>query len=288
MSAAAVIRSEGARRPGWVHPMLMCGIAITVGMVVVSLIAPYILPHSPTHPNVAHILDGPSWSHPFGTDESGYDVLARVLYAPRVDLLVALVATAGAVLIGVPIGLWVGFYTGWRGVRGATAFGIMRAMDTLQAFPVFVLALALVASSGRSVTNVILAIVFVNAPVFVRLVRADVLRIRERAHVDAAFLVGNSRFRIVRKHILPLSIGPVLVQFSVTAGFAILLTAGLSFIGAGVRPPTAEWGLMISAGSQTMITGAWWTSVFPGLFLGLAVLGLALAGDGIGKLVTRV
>jgi peptide/nickel transport system permease protein len=111
--------------------------------------------------------------------------------------------------------------------------------------------------------------------------RAEVLQVRERGHVDAAFLIGASRLRIAVRHILPLSTASTLIQFSVTAGFGILLTAGLSFVGAGVRPPTPEWGLMIASGAQYIITGAWWASVFPGLFLGIAVFALALIGEGV-------
>lgn len=292
MSASFALSPEARRRWfGWLvgkpgaRPLgLMVGLAIVVAMIIVSFASPLFLPYSPIDADPLNIDLRPSIDHPFGTDSSGFDVLARVLYAPRVDLLIALVSTVCAALIGVSLGLVVGMYEGWPRLKGAASYATMRAMDILQSFPVFILALALVAGGGRSATNVVIALIFVSIPVFVRLTRSEVLRVRERAHVDAAFLVGVSRRRIALRHILPLSLGPVLTQFSVTAGFAILLTAGLSFVGAGIRPPTPEWGLMISSGAPSIITGEWWPSVFPGLFLGLAVFALALVGDAIRKL----
>lgn len=292
MSASFALSPEARRRWfGWfvgkpgARPIgLMAGLAIVVAMIVVSFVSPLFLANSPIDADPLNIDLPPSMDHPFGTDSSGFDVLARVLYAPRVDLLIALVSTVCAALIGVSLGLVVGMYEGWPRLKGAASYATMRTMDILQSFPVFILALALVAGGGRSATNVVIALIFVSIPVFVRLTRSEVLRVRERAHVDAAFLVGVSRRRIALRHILPLSLGPVLTQFSVTAGFAILLTAGLSFVGAGIRPPTPEWGLMISSGAPSIITGEWWPSVFPGLFLGLAVFALALIGDAIRKL----
>lgn len=273
---------RGARPHG-----LLFGLTVIAAMLISSFVSPLFLKYSPTNADPFNISLPPSWDHPFGTDDAGFDILARVLYAPRVDLLIALVATLGATFVGVALGLMAGTFEGWGRVRGGASYTTMRAMDIFQSFPVFILALALVAGGGRSATNVVIALIFVNIPVFVRLTRSEVLRVRERAHVDAAFLVGASRTRIALRHVLPLSVGPVLIQFSVTAGFAILLTAGLSFVGAGIRPPTPEWGLMISSGAPLIITGSWWPSVFPGVFLGIAVFALALIGDAARRLPGR-
>lgn len=283
LEGRTIRRSSKQPRPAG----LILGLAIVGGLLILSVVGPLISPYSPVEADARAILQPPSAAHPFGTDSAGFDILTRTLYAPRIDLYIALVGTTGSVMLGVPLGLFAGFFAHWRGGWGIASEVVMRSMDILQAFPVFILAMALVAASGRSITNVILAIVFLNAPVFVRLIRAEILRIRNRAHVDAAFLAGNSRWRIASRHILPLSVGPVLVQFSVTAGFAVLLTAGLSFVGAGVRLPTPEWGLMVASGANGMVTGLWWVALFPGLFLGLSVFGLALIGDAIGKRVGR-
>jgi peptide/nickel transport system permease protein len=157
----------------------------------------------------------------------------------------------------------------------------MRVFDVSLAFPVFIFALALVAVLGASATNVILAMIFVNTPVFVWLTRSEVLSIRERPFVEAARCSGNGDLRIAFRHVLPNSLAAPLTQLSVVLGFSILLTAGLSFLGAGVPVPTPEWGLMVSQGASTMITGQWWTALFPGLALATAVLGFALVGDGL-------
>jgi peptide/nickel transport system permease protein len=154
----------------------------------------------------------------------------------------------------------------------------MRAADVLQAFPVFVFAIALVASLGQSIQTVVLAIAFVNAPIYLRLMRAQVMSIREMRYVEASLVAGLSDLQTILRHIVPNAIGPVLAQLSINIGWAILLTAGLSFIGAGVRAPTPEWGSMIAMGFQNVVTGQWWPSVFPGLALAITVFGFSLVG----------
>jgi peptide/nickel transport system permease protein len=151
----------------------------------------------------------------------------------------------------------------------------------VQSFPVFVLAMALVAVTGQKMSNVILVVAFLNAPIYMRLMRSGVLSARESTYVEAARCVGNSDSRIVFRHILPNVINPSITQASVNIGWAILLTSGLSFIGAGVPVPKAEWGAMIAVGAPTVITGEWWSSLFPGLAIAITVLGFALVGDGL-------
>jgi peptide/nickel transport system permease protein len=157
----------------------------------------------------------------------------------------------------------------------------MRAADVLQAFPVFVFAIALVASLGQSLQTVIIAIAFVNAPIYLRLMRAQVMAVRGMRFVEAAQVAGLSDFATITRHVIPNAIGPVLAQISVNIGWSVLITAGLSFIGAGVRAPTPEWGSMIAMGFQNVVTGQWWPSLYPGLALAITVFGFALVGSSI-------
>lgn len=260
---------------------IKAGLAILLIFFLAAILAPWIAPYDPTRSIPGARLLAPSGAHLMGTDGTGMDIFSRVIHAGRIDLFIGATAALLSIALGVPLGVFAGYHSGQRGVRGWVAESFMRLMDILQAFPVFVLALALVAALGASVTKVVLAIVFVNAPVFVRLTRAEVLSMRGKAYVDAARVMGQPAWRIAFRHLLPNSLTPSLIQGSVTAGFAVLLTAGLSFVGAGVSVPTPEWGVMISTGASSMITGQWWPATFPGLALGLAVFGFALFGDGL-------
>jgi peptide/nickel transport system permease protein len=256
------------------------------GMVVVliSLVAaaagPNVVPYDPTKATM-DITQPPSRQHLMGTDASGYDVFSRVVAATRIDLVIALAATAISMAIGTPLGGLAGFWSSSKGITRRASELILRLMDIIQSFPVFILALALVAVSGPSARNVIIGIAFVNIPVFLRLTRSAVLTTQHRAFVDAARVSGNSDLGIVFRHVLPNSLAPALVNASVTVGWSILLTAGLSFVGAGVRPPTPEWGAIIAQGSEQMVSGKWWISAFPGLALALTVFGYAVVGDGL-------
>ena len=216
----------------------------------------------------------PNLRHLFGTDETGMDIFTRVIYAARIDINIGLLGTLISLAIGIPIGMLVrGYYERMFGEV------VMRLADLVQAFPVFILAMALVAALGNKIENVILAIAFVNAPIYLRLVRTEVLSIKHRPFVEAARCGGLGNFGIMFRDLLPNSVRPALIQASVNVGWAILLTAGLSFIGAGVQVPTPEWGSMISIGASTIITGQWWASFFPGLAIMVTVLGFALFGD---------
>jgi peptide/nickel transport system permease protein len=207
--------------------------------------------------------------HWLGTDQSGLDVFSRLIAAPRTDITIALAGALLSLALGTILGLITGFYRHW-----STEI-VMRVSDVLQAFPVFITAMLLVTLSGRSVTNIVIALALVYTPIFVRLTRAEVMSQSTRGYVEAARAAGNRPWVIAVKHILPNSMVPALVQTSVTIGFAIILTAGLSFVGAGVRPPTPEWGLMISLGASQLILGEWWPSVFPGLAMTITVFGYA-------------
>jgi peptide/nickel transport system permease protein len=201
------------------------------------------------------------------------DVFSRVISAPRTDLSIALIATSLAVLIGSPLGVISGYS------RGALGEVIARGLDIVQTFPPFILAMAAVAMAGQDIRNVIVVLAATNAPMFARLLRTRVYALQEARFIEAATAVGNSEPRIIFYHLLPNAWQIVFIQFSVNVGWAILLTAGLSFIGAGVRVPTPEWGSMIAIGAPNIVTGEWWVALFPGLALGITVLGFAILGN---------
>jgi len=260
------------------NPGALLGFALIIIYLVMVFFAPLIAPYDPVTPT-SEFRSPPSRQHLFGTDPSGLDVFSRTIYAARTDLVIGLTGTLLSMLVGIPLGLVVGYYRGW-----AVSL-ILRLADLLQAFPVFVLAMAIVAVAGASATNVILVIGLLNSPVYIRLVRSEVLTFRERPVMEAAKCVGNSNARILRHYLFPNNIEAALVQASVNVGWAILLTASLSFIGAGVPVPTPEWGSMVSIGAAMMITGEWWAAFFPGVAIGFCVLGFALFGDAIRVLV---
>jgi peptide/nickel transport system permease protein len=263
------------------RPVFALGYVLVALIVVLAILAPLIAPYDPEQADATVTLLPPSSSHLLGTDISGMDVFSRVIYSARIDLLIAVAGTLFSLVVGMPLGLIAGYFSGTRGPWGWLSEGMMRAADVLQAFPVFVLAIALVAALGPSARNVIVAITFVNAPIYLRLMRTQALSLRERRFVDAARVSGSSEARIVIRHILPNSTSPAIIQSSVNVGWSVLLTAGLSFVGAGVRVPTPEWGSMIAVGSQNMITGQWWPALFPGIAIGITVLGFALIGDSL-------
>lgn len=260
------------------HKPFAAGLGIVVFSLVLLAIGPYIGPYDPLQEDFSAILTGPSGDHWFGTDVNGRDVLSRVLAAPRTDLLIAIVSTLLAASIGVPLGV---LATGTSRVGSTMGELLLRFMDVLQAFPVFILGLALVAAFGPSAVNVIIALVILQFPVFLRLTRSAAITVRGRTFVEAARVGGAGTFGILFRHVLPNSIAPAIVGASVAVAQAVLITAGLSFVGAGIRPPTPEWGQMISDGAKTMATGQWWPSVFAGVALGVVVLGYALVGDGL-------
>ena len=246
------------------------------GIVLVALLAPVIAP-DPNHITTTPALTSPSWAHLMGTDDTGRDILARVLDGARIDLLIAV---AGA-LLSFAIGSLAGLFLGY--VRGKGSELAMRVLDVVQAFPLLVLGLALVsflAPRFGVTAMLIVAVAFVSVPVFIRLVRSETLAVAEMPFVEAARAVGNPTWRIVLRHVLPNVVTSSLVQLTTTAGYAILTVGALSFVGVGVQPPRAEWGLMILQGAQVLVTGQWWPSIFPGISLFITVLSLHLMGEG--------
>jgi peptide/nickel transport system permease protein len=262
------------------RPGMVFGFVAIVINLILALVGPVLAPFPTQAPAGASVLppDGTFW---FGTDVSGMDIFSRVLAAPRVDLTIALVSTTIAFSSGVALGVLSGFFAAAKLLGRIASTAIMRTADIFQAFPLFVFALALVGFSGPSTCNVIMALAFLNIPFFLRLTRSAVLQVRSRTFVEASICAGNSELRVAFVHVMPNSVAPALVHFSTTIGFSILLTAGLSFVGAGVPPPTPELGLMIRVGAQNMMTGQWWTALFPGLALAVTVLAFSIFGDNL-------
>jgi peptide/nickel transport system permease protein len=261
-------------------------LVVFVLVLIIAAIGPFVAPYPPTFADPLQRLAPPSITHPFGTDENGIDVLSRLIAAPRTDVLIAVIATTLSLAVGAPLGVVAGYFEGAdrRAMRWISE-GTLRLLDVIQAFPVFILAMVLVAIRGTGPINVVFAVAFVNFPVFLRLVRSEILSLRERPYAEAAVALGNSELGVGFKHLLPNAWSTVLVQVSVTIGFAVLLTAGLSFVGAGVSPPTPELGAMIASGAKFMTIGQWWVAMFPGLLLGLIVFTFAVMGDIVGKLM---
>ncbi|MBI2880525.1 MAG: ABC transporter permease [Candidatus Tectomicrobia bacterium] len=261
------------------NPLWLTGYVIVGLGFALMIFAPLIAPFPPEAPNPFDTLQPPNLTHWFGTDATGMDVFSRVVWASRVDLSIAILGTVLSILLGVPLGVLAGFYRGW----GSAV--ILRMADLIQAFPVFVLALVLVALTGQKITNLVYVIAFVNMPIFLRLTRSSVLVLRNKPFVEAGRCMGKSEWNLAFTYILPNAYAPSLIQASISIGFAILLTAGLSFVGAGVRVPTPEWGSIISTGAENMVTGEWWISFFPGLAIAVFILGFALVGDSMKRLL---
>jgi peptide/nickel transport system permease protein len=255
------------------RPAALVGLILLALQIAAIIFAPLLATHSPVEADPLNSLQPPSLAHWFGTDVSGMDIYSRIIYATRVNLLISISAVAIAFAVGVPIGLLIGYY------RGTVSSLVMRVFDFIQSFPVFVLGMALVSVMGQEIWNVAIVLAVLFIPMFARLIRAEVLSLRERPFISAARCSGATDRSIMFRHILPNALTPAIVQISISIGMAVLLTAGLSFIGAGVRMPTPEWGVMVSSGAQQMILGVWWVSLFPGLAIVISVLCFALLGD---------
>ncbi|MEM6520895.1 MAG: ABC transporter permease [Cyanobacteria bacterium P01_C01_bin.70] len=238
-----------------------------------------IAPYDPLASNAAVALQPPSADHWFGTDQLGRDILSRVIVATRLDLGIAVIAVALSFLVGSLLGTCAGYFGGWSDRI------ISRCIDTLMAFPLFVLAMGLVAALGNTVTNIIYATAIINLPLYTRVVRSEILVRREAGFVEAARLTGNSEWRIMIRHLFPNVLPVMMVHISLNMGWAILNAAGLSFIGLGVQPPTAEWGIMVAEGATYIVSGEWWLALFPGTVLMLAVFCFNLLGDGLRDLI---
>ena len=253
--------------------------ALFLLIVLAALFGPFLVPHDPLASNTAFALKPPSATFWFGTDQLGRDMFSRVIVATRLDFTIAVSSVALVFLMGGLAGVASGFFGGW------TDRIVGRISDTIMAFPLFVLAMGIVAALGNTVTNIVIATAIVNFPLYVRVARAEANIRREAGFVQAARLSGNGEMRILLGHVLPNIMPIMIVQMSLTMGYAILNAAGLSFIGLGVRPPTPEWGIMVAEGAAFIVSGEWWIAFFPGVALMVAVFCFNLLGDGLRDIV---
>lgn len=266
------------RHAGWVlrgNPVTAIAAVGTVLLILIAIFAPWIVPYDPVASNVPIALRPPSAAHWAGTDQLGRDILSRILAATRIDLAIA----ASAVGLSFVVGAVIGSVCGYAGGRLDQVTG--RIVDVLMAFPLFVLAMAMVAALGNRVENIVIATAFINLPFYIRFARAEVNVRRNAGWVEAARACGDSHLSVVLRFLLPNILPAMAVQISLNLGWAILNAAGLSFIGLGVTAPTPEWGIMVAEGARFITSGQWWLVAFPGLALMLSVLCFNLLGDGL-------
>lgn len=256
------------------NKLTLVGTVIVALIVLISLLAPVISPYDPNLMNMPERLQAPSALHLFGTDEMGRDVLSRVFYGARISIMVGL----SIVLIAAFIGCAIGSLSGYAGGRIDRA--VMAATDMVLSFPSMVLALALTAALGPGLFNTMLAVCIVRIPLYVRLMRGEVLSLKKEPYVKASRTFGASSFWIVTRHIVPNCLSPLLVQMTLGIGDAILIASSMSFIGLGAQPPLPEWGAMIST-ARVYAIDQWWYAAFPGLFILITVMGFNLLGDGV-------
>jgi peptide/nickel transport system permease protein len=261
------------------NPFTLLAALLFAMFVLVALLGPWLAPYDPLATYVGPTLDSPSARHWFGTDSLGRDIFSRVIVATRVDMIIALTAVLSSFAIGGFLGACAGFMGGWFDHI------VMRLCDMIMSFPLFVLAMGIVAALGNSLSNIIIATAVVNLPFYIRVARTEVNVRREAGFVEAARLAGNSNARILLVHLIPNALPPMMVQVSLNMGWAILNAAGLSFIGLGVTPPMAEWGIMVAEGATYIISGEWWIALFPGATLMLAVFTFNMLGDGLRDLI---
>ncbi|MBX3070610.1 MAG: ABC transporter permease [Thermomicrobiales bacterium] len=268
-----------SKRPGvWgtirKQRLAMIGLVIVLFFALLAFIGPSLAPHGATEQFPQVRLQSPSRDYPFGTDEFGRDIFSRILYGARISFQVGMIVVGIAGTVGVLLGIMAGYRGGW------TDNIIVLLSDVIFAFPAVLLAIAVITMLGNNLTNAILAISLVYIPPFIRIVRGATLTVRNTAFVEAAQSIGASAPRIMGRHIFPNITAPLIVQASISFGFAILSEAGLSFLGLGNKAPDPSWGTMVS-GSYGYLQLAWWGAVIPGIAIALTVLGFQLLGDGL-------
>jgi len=259
-------------------PNLLVGVMVLVVVVGSAAFAHQIAPYNPIDQAFTDQLKAPQATHLFGTDEFGRDIFSRCVYGARIALVVGVIADGIAMLLGVVLGIVAGYF------GGRVDAAVMRLVDVMLAFPYLLLAMIVVAILGPSLTNAMIAIGIVYTPQFARVVRGAVLAIREQEFVEAAGAVGAGALRILARHVLPNILSPIIVMATLTVGFTIVETAGLSFLGLGASPPTPEWGSMLATGRSYMLTAPW-IATFPGLAILITVVGFNLVGDGLRDLL---
>jgi peptide/nickel transport system permease protein len=256
------------------HRLGLIGAGVVSLLFIVSLAAPVLSPYDPGYIDIKSILEPPSYEHPLGTDQLGRDVLSRIIWGGRISLMVGFVAVGIATVVGVFLGAMAGYYAGYVDTI------IMRFVDIMLCFPTFFLILAVVALLEPSIWNIMVVIGATGWMGMARLIRAEILSVKERDYVLAARALGASHARIIWRHIIPNAMAPVLVAATLGVAAAILTESALSFLGIGVQPPTPSWGNILTAGKDS-IEVAWWLSFYPGMAILITVLGYNLLGEGI-------
>ena len=252
----------------------MFGLVLVVFFVAIALAAPWIAPYDPLGTSWSAVRKAPSMAHWFGTDEIGRDVLSRVIWGARASLLAGLVSVAISLSIGVPVGLAAGY------IGGFTDMLISRLTDAMLACPFLILAIALAAFLGPSLTNAMIAIGIAATPIFVRLTRAQVMAVKVEDYIEAARAVGNSPLRIALRHVFPNIVAPLIVQATLAIAAAVIAEASLSFLGLGQQPPAPSWGSMLNT-AKNYVENAPWMAIWPGISIFLLVLSFNLLGDGV-------
>lgn len=272
-------RSTNKTIPLWLRSSaLTLGTLIIIGILVLAIFPGQIAPYEPNAHNIQAILKPPSSEHWFGTDNYGRDIFSRVIWGTRYDLMIGVVATIVPFIFGSLIGLLAGYYGKWIDAL------LMRVLDVIMAFPFMVLVIAIVAIIGPGITNLYIAIWLVGWKYYARLIRSEVMVVKNFEYVQAAKILGYSDARILLRHILPNVLSAAIVFAASDVVMCMLAGASMSFLGLGVQPPTPEWGALI-AGGRAFIASAWWMTAFPGLFLVIAGSGFSLFGDGLSDLL---
>ncbi len=254
--------------------LAMVGAVIVVGLILVAVFADFLAPYDPTAQDALNRLAWPSLAHPLGTDNFGRDLLSRIIYGTRTSLLVAVISLIISTAAGVILGAFAGFFGGW------VETVIMRVMDIIMAVPSILMAVSIQSALGSGIVNTAIAISISGIPMGTRILRAQILSVRELEYVEAAVATGSGNLRILFHQILPNCHAPMIVEISLRIGAAILAISGLSFIGLGVQPPTSEWGSIMTAGRQ-YIRDFWPLATFPGIAIFLALFGFNVLGDGL-------
>jgi peptide/nickel transport system permease protein len=285
MAASAFIKSDLVKYAVYSirrSPLALVGIAMILTVLITAAFAPWIAPHPEQvfEVNIKEKLQPPSAEHWFGTDDLGRDVASRMIFGARISVQIALIVVTLAASAGTFVGLISGYYGGFLGNS------MMRITDAFLAFPPLVLALSIQAALGRSITNTMIALALVWWTWYARLVRGQVLSIKEELYIEAARMVGVSKLRMMLRHILPNCTGPIIVQATLQMGYAVITAAGLGFLGIGAQEPLPEWGLMIAKG-RIFVPKWWWISTFPGFAIFWFVLGFCLLGDAIRDIYER-
>jgi peptide/nickel transport system permease protein len=273
-----IARRQAFRRRAFANREVAIGGAIVLLFVLVAVLAPLLAPYDPLQANFLTIRKPPSWAHPFGTDDVGRDVLARVIYGARSSLLAGVVSVSIAVAIGVLFGLAAGY------IGGVFDLLAMRLIDAMLAIPSLVLAIALAAFLGPNLTNAMIAIGITATPAFVRLTRAQVMAVKVETYVEAAVSVGDTHLQLLTRHILPNAINPIIVQVTLAISTAIIAEASLSFLGLGQQPPSPSWGSMLNA-ARGFLSQAPWMAIWPGAAIFVVVVSFNLLGDGLRDLL---